>query len=287
MNNEYVVAQIKEMLNLGDDDKIVLHKVKKNNKQEFDACLINKKGETFAPNIYYDAGNDDDDIIEEICRIYENEAKNKKFADGLNNRLSEILNDKEKAVASIYPLLINKERNKEILETLVHRPYLNLETIYYIDLNGGTVKITYELANRIGITPEEIHVAAMDNLANENTVIENIVMFLKDKIPFNPFGKGEEPPMWVITADDFYNGANRLLCPKKFEKVAEKIGNRFYIIPSSIHELICVPINNQGINELVYMIKQVNETELSPIDFLANALYKFDDGKITVVKEVA
>lgn len=60
MNNEYVVAQIKEMLNLTEEDSITFGKFNKNNGLILDGCNIRVKDEAISPNIYFDINKPDD-----------------------------------------------------------------------------------------------------------------------------------------------------------------------------------------------------------------------------------
>ena len=83
-------------------------------------------------------------------------------------------------------------------------------------------------------------------------------------------------PMTVLTTRDQINGAGLIFCDSVLQKIYGKIG-KFYLLPSSIHELIVVPVSC-GIDrgELKEMVMEVNRNEVSPEDRLSDEVYLFD-----------
>ena len=58
------------------------------------------------------------------------------------------------------------------------------------------------------------------------------------------------------------------------DKAAERVGGDFFILPSSIHEILIVPDN--GKMELEAMVKEVNATQVAPADKLTDSVYHYD-----------
>ena len=85
--------------------------------------------------------------------------------------------------------------------------------------------------------------------------------------------EAEEIPMYVISNDDFVQGAAAMVNTSIMDEVSSLIGD-FYIIPSSVHELIVVPkdIDKDYINALV---KDVNKS-LNPEEVLSDHLYEYN-----------
>lgn len=67
-----------------------------------------------------------------------------------------------------------------------------------------------------------------------------------------------------------------MLYPDTWEKVAALIGEDFYILPSSIHELIVVP-ESLGMNrlQLENMVEEINQTEVEQEEILSNTVYRY------------
>ena len=63
----------------------------------------------------------------------------------------------------------------------------------------------------------------------------------------------------------------------------------FYIIPSSIHELIVIPSEAfpsvEEVKEMKGFIAEVNANEVKPCEILSNNLYKFDGKEVSIVND--
>ena len=61
------------------------------------------------------------------------------------------------------------------------------------------------------------------------------------------------------------------------DQAAERAGGDFYILPSSIHEVLIVPDNGEmGLKDLEAMVKEVNATQVAPADKLTDSVYHYD-----------
>ena len=83
-------------------------------------------------------------------------------------------------------------------------------------------------------------------------------------------------PMTVLTTRGAVNGAGVIFCDSVLRKIWQKIGD-FYILPSSVHEVIVVPVSG-GIDrvELTEMVRTINATEVAPEDRLSDQVYLYD-----------
>ena len=84
-------------------------------------------------------------------------------------------------------------------------------------------------------------------------------------------------PMYVATVPDFRFGAKVLAYPGFFEHAAAVVGGSYYILPSSIHELIILADDGTStVEELQNMVREINQTEVSESDFLSDEVYHYD-----------
>ena len=67
---------------------------------------------------------------------------------------------------------------------------------------------------------------------------------------------------------------------------AKKIQCNFYILPSSIHEVILLPVENENddIGRLKEMVYEVNHTELSEEEILSDSIYMFNRENGNIIK---
>lgn len=86
------------------------------------------------------------------------------------------------------------------------------------------------------------------------------------------------------------NAATLFIFEDKLKEIFNNLGGDFFILPSSIHEMIVVPNRerkstrnfDQQVSDLLKMVREVNSTELAPEEFLSNSVYYFDGEKINM-----
>lgn len=98
-------------------------------------------------------------------------------------------------------------------------------------------------------------------------------------------GMTGEIPMYIVSTESGINGASAIFYDGICEEIREKLGDDFYIIPSSIHEVITVPKSmSPNISRLKAMVECVNATEVKEEDRLTNSVYTYDFDLKKIVK---
>ena len=65
--------------------------------------------------------------------------------------------------------------------------------------------------------------------------------------------------------------------PEFMDNMGELLGNDFFILPSSIHQMLILPDDGQVDAEMLRdMVKEVNATQVAPAERLTNDVYHFD-----------
>lgn len=84
--------------------------------------------------------------------------------------------------------------------------------------------------------------------------------------------------MFVASVEGNVHGAGVLAYNDFMEKASERVNNQsFFILPSSIHELLIIPDNgNFDLKSLENMVKEVNATTVDPADQLTDNVYHYD-----------
>lgn len=84
-------------------------------------------------------------------------------------------------------------------------------------------------------------------------------------------------PMYVASNCDRFNGASVFLYPNLLKEFAENIGGNFYILPSSVHELIFVPESEYtDIGYMKMMVQEINASEVRDEEVLSDNIYFYD-----------
>ena len=184
--------------------------------------------------------------------------------------------------------LINTEQNKEYLENVPHREYLNLSIVYTWlvgnDEHGTfTATITNSLMKSLEMDEEQLFCVAKDNMKEQmstvikpmNEIIDELLGDVCDNEPLD-LDIGKENLMYVITNEMRFRGASAILDEEKLHKFAETLGEDFYLLPSSRHEFIAVPASVGDINMLEEMVYEINQTQVEIEDRLSNEVYQYD-----------
>ena len=83
--------------------------------------------------------------------------------------------------------------------------------------------------------------------------------------------------MYVATNYEKLNGASVLLYPNLLRDFAEQIRSDFYILPSSIHEVIFVPESaGMDIEYMKTMVQEINVTQVADEEILSDNVYFYN-----------
>lgn len=180
--------------------------------------------------------------------------------------------------------VIPQKGNEDKLENIPHQKIEDLALVYRLDMgdragNKMTSVITNRQLGTFGISAEQLHQDALMNApvshpASLRPIYKVLAAMMgKDPEEISP----DEPMMLVATTQDAFMGASVILYPGFLEQAAERIGKDFFILPSSIHEVLLVP--DDGIldfHELAEMVQSINEAQIAPAERLSDNVYHYD-----------
>ncbi|MDY5578328.1 MAG: DUF5688 family protein [Lachnospiraceae bacterium] len=287
---EKIIADLEEYY--GSDAEIKLRKVNKNNGFIYEGINICFSDDTnIVPVIYlesiyklYENGASIDECVGKIIQIREN-TQDCPICLELNP--VEIITEWKNAKKYIIPILVSTIKNKDILNGYAHQEFLDLSIIYAIrfksELTGGTMsaKITKSLFEGYGVSLAELHESAMDNLMKDEYKLLDMEQVLSQKIGVIEDEEMEKclslaaHNMYVLTNQNNMYGAAGIL-NQDFLK-SRSNGRSFYVIPSSVHEMIFVLAEpNVNVDYLNSIIKEVNEGQIDETEVLSDHAYYYD-----------
>lgn len=92
--------------------------------------------------------------------------------------------------------------------------------------------------------------------------------------------KDKEIPMFVATTNDMCYGASVICTYDFFKQAARKIGGSYYVLPSSIHEILLVKENPDMLpNNFQQLVGMVNYEKLDETERLTDNAYHYDARK--------
>ena len=282
------------------DADVSIQTVVKNNDQKLDGLMVKLEDSNIAPNIYlnqffeqYENGRDMDDILANIVDVRTQHEVSQNFD---VSRLTDFDSVKDRITCR----LINAEQNAEYLADKPHTMVEDLAVTYHIAIGkeeSGTMSapITNRLMEGYGVDVEQLHKIALENMdtltpVSFKSMTETMVdMMLPDMMRS---GMTEEeardavaamiPPtpnemMYVLSNEDKLNGAAVLLNDKAMDAITEKLGQDYYILPSSVHEVLIVPKTQEAdLKTLENMVQEVNATQVAPEERLSDHVYAYD-----------
>lgn len=279
-----LVGAVKEMA--GNGYSVTAQETTKNNGVKMLGIEIRKPEETVVPRLYVDGIVD---RVEDGFMTVEDAAK-KVFEMYQNSETPEIEMNVEKLIDRKFILdhveyqLVNAERNAEKLKDIPGKKIADLVAIYRVVVSAGedgmmSYVLTKAILDRSGISFEELDEVAKKNTEKSGFSVRTMSEVLCELMGVNVGQEIEEPDgpqMYVLTNARKLHGANIMLYKEYLEIAAEKMNGDFYIIPSSIHELIAVPVSAQGLEELREMVKAANDNQLAPEEILGYEVYRYN-----------
>ncbi len=189
--------------------------------------------------------------------------------------------------------LVNTEKNKELLEDVPHIEFLDLSIIFQCLVAQEDLGRASILIHNVHLKLWEVSVDTLYQAAKENTQrlqeyeIKGITEVLRDIMCAEEVENIADEdcisafsgsvPMYVLSNKNRVEGAACMLYPNLIRDFAEAIQSSFYIIPSSIHELLLLPTEHlEESQEIKHMIREINDTQVSVEEILSYSLYLYD-----------
>ena len=293
---ENVVKEIRAKV--GGAFQIKEHNVIKNNNVKRAGIAVMKNEEDIGPCVYLDEfyreykadGMKFDEVVDEVCRlILKHEDDDALDFDISGFKRWEIVRE------NVYPKLFNAEQNKELLEEIPHRAFMDLAVVYYAVARDsarediGTILIYNGHMEMWGQEEENLYQTAMMNMradgeadfATIETIVKRIVPdFIfpaaSDNVPRNT-------SMYILTNRSKRFGAAEILDKRTLRMIADKVGDRFIVLPSSLHETIVLPPKDETEYEwLAKMVREVNDTQVDVEERLSYHVYMYNRDEETL-----
>ena len=177
--------------------------------------------------------------------------------------------------------LLDTEMNSMYMEE--HPAYRIIDrfayaVVYNITDEFGTV-LTKDLIEKNDLSIEELYKKALSN-EQDNVVLTSLDPFgfsiSNENNNYFHNGKNPEGSLFILTNKDARFGANTMFYPGVLKKVRNLLGEDFYIIPSSVHEVLV--IRDSFVDDpknLKDMLKEGNRKLCSPEEVLAELPFHY------------
>ena len=275
--------------------KVSVKQVTKNNGVMLHSVTVSRRGTNISPNIYldglyaaYEQGETFHRVMGEVRRIYEESKVETSIDMGF-------FLDYEKMKEKVVYKVIGYERNKELLSKIPHILFLDMALVFYChapqkELGCATILIYNSHLKMWGISKEHLYWDARKNaqsiLPAKILSMEEIMkaVFLsgliqedqEEEMEGNEERQKESSRMYVLGNERKLFGAAAMFYDGVLEEFSDKIKKSFFILPSSVHEVILLPDDGtRKAEDLWEMVCEINATQVEPEEVLTNAVYYF------------
>lgn len=299
---DYIQEHVREFICCNEDwDDIVdirIVPVIRNNETVVNTMWILEDGRLRCPQINLDdffrdycMSLDMDGVMEGILDIYRRSRSDDSLLD------PEDMEDFFKIRDRIVLRLVSGSRNRNTLKLCPHRKLFDMAITYRIlagKNSGGisTLLVTDRLMQLWGLDEAAVYALALTNtqrifpprLKDMETVMGELSGAFPEEEKDGFFPKqGFHRNMMILTNDCGINGASVICYPNLLKSCTRRLGPDFYILPSSIHEVILLPKTSAVLpGELVHTVHCANANVVSQEEILSDCVYYFSSktGKI-------
>ena len=161
-----------------------------------------------------------------------------------------------------------------VSEGTIYREVTNLYLVPYIQVDNrgaALVRVTSPLLNLWKVSEDEVFAIAKEN---QETFRPAKIMSLAEQLGMPEVG--ELVPIYVVSTDSAC-GASAIFYDGIVDTLYEKFGEEFYILPSSIHEVLVIPKSTApSTKDLENLVAKVNADEVDEDERLTNSIYTYD-----------
>ena len=271
---------------------VSIQKIKKNNGIVYTGAYIRSEGSMVTPAIYLEAyykrlqeGESPEELLLDIRKEFDWAMSR---TSSFEFDISSYANVRDRLIYR----LINYEKNKELLMACPHIRLEDLAVTFrwlaHEDSVGiSTALVTYNELELWDVTVQDILLAARENTER---IFPRKVMYIEDffmERNMNLLHDERSIPMYVATNQQQINGASVILYDHFLEDFEEEHPGNYYILPSSIHELILIPEDSiQDPDSLCDIVAHANSTVVSDGDILSDSVYYYnaDSDSLSIYK---
>ena len=274
----YVKEHIADEIIDGQDCRIFIKKINKNNGLYVESLHIYREGSRVSPSIelnpFYERyldGESEKELLREIADLYE---KNADCGFPLPVSIKEFSSIADRIIMR----LVNYDRNRAALQECPHIKILDLAITFRWLAYQDEIGVSTALITNRELEIWRRDVGQLYELGMENTPsffparVRTMREVLRDYIDIGEDGV----EVYILTNHMGIHGAICMLYEPTLERFGRKIGRDFFILPSSIHEVILFPVIEYLKKEDLYqLVRQANDSIVSAQEVLSDSVYLY------------
>ena len=203
----------------------------------------------------------------------EKEMDNMKANLGIERMVKLMIENYSVARENIVMRLINKAN---VDDSEVYVPMEDLAVVFRLKLDEGRLaKVTETMVDRWGVDIKTLLKDAQDTTER----LEPLMLQTLPGVLGGMFGvdiESEDSSIYVVSTESMVGGAVSLFYSTTIRKLMTRLNtSKLLVIPSSIHETLVMPFGEVDTDYINSVIKDVNETQVTPNERLSNHAYAY------------
>ena len=199
------------------------------------------------------------------------------------------LKDYDQVKEHLFIRVSDAKENEAFLAMSPHKEVDGLAISYHIAFEGlhgveASTPVSYKMMEMYGVTAEQLHADALESsqrlypvkFRRMNEIMAEM-MGMEPDMAADMMPPMEGPQLMVLTNMQGMHGAGAMFYPDQLETIAQQMGTDFFVLPSSVHEVLILP--DDGTTEpdsLQFMVREINQSTVAPEDRLSDFVYHYD-----------
>ena len=237
---------------------------------------VSLEGVTVSPVVYVD-DNMTPEQVADVLKLHIDEGRRfEGFMDDLSH---------DNILSHVFPQLVAwNEDNKEFLQGKVYTPFKKDLVVlfrYVVSLDSDglqSIVIPSEWLEAYNLTVADLYDASIEYV-NSNYTLKGMAEMMAELLGCDEDdirAMSGDVNLLILSNQHAVYGASAIISHDILNDVHDKLGD-FFIIPSSVHEVLLLPVNDGGEAEaMADMIKAVNTEHVAPNEVLGNHAYRYD-----------
>ena len=196
--------------------------------------------------------------------------------------LTDFLSDYSKVKPCLFIQVINQDILSDELDRLIYRDHYEFAITCHIDVGHivgrpATITVTHEILDILGVDEEQIIDDALTNAPALRPVKAYAMPDLMRELVGTEIGDDTGIPMIILTNEDKRYGAGVVFYPGLLAKISDETGVNLLLIPSSVHEIICIP-ESEGMDyaDINLLITETNRGFVTGNEVLSDRLFRYN-----------
>lgn len=266
------------------DEKVTVQTTEQKHTAKIKTVSLYHRGKRTTPLIYmapfyrmYQHGHSLENIQKELKSVLDMVARNKTIE-------GEVFTEFASASTCLTIRLISYQSNQEFLKLVPHRRILDFAVVYQLVFEGteenagmmGAAVVYHDHCRIWNVTEDILFQTALSTMMRRfrpalNSVESLIGVPMQQQSGF--------PHLFALSNNRAFFGAAVILYPGVLRKASQRLGGAYYILPSSVHEMLLLAKTGTGENipmQLKAIVEEVNLTDAVSTEFLSNHVYAYN-----------